>query len=181
MRKDFDFYPTPDGAIRSLLDNYPIQEYTDKSDSLMRSRVLEPCAGDGAISGALVNRYNVYMKQVEIRPEARKPLGAYGTVVIDDFLTNNYNFDPDYIITNPPYLLAQEFITKCLKYGCPVIMLLRLCFLASMKRNEWWQDKIPGDMLVLSKRPSFTGDGKTDGQDYAWFIWNGLGRGLSIV
>lgn len=34
-------------------------------------------------------------------------------------------------------------------------------------------EEFPVDhLVVLSKRPSFTGDGKTDGTGYAWFIWD---------
>lgn len=51
-----------------------------------------------------------------------------------------------------------------------MIFLLRTNFLESKKRFEWWQDKPPTKLYVLSKRPSFTGKG-TDATSYSWFIW----------
>ncbi|QXL90608.1 hypothetical protein [Salmonella phage NINP13076] len=51
-------------------------------------------------------------------------------------------------------------------------MLLRIGFLESMKRWEWWQENPISSLLILSQRPSFTDDGKTDGSGYAWFVWD---------
>jgi len=77
------------------------------------------------------------------------------------------------IITNPPYSIAQEFIEKCFKIAdqnTEIIMLLRLAFLESKKRYEFWQKHPVSELYVLSKRPSFTGGG-TDATAYAWFVW----------
>ncbi|WP_436663579.1 hypothetical protein ACOALA_13645 [Alicyclobacillus acidoterrestris] len=81
----------------------------------------------------------------------------------------------DFIITNPPFSLAQEFVEKSLTLANCVIMLLRLNFLASGKRKEFWEKHPPTAIHVLTKRPSFTGTG-TDATDYAWFVWDTTGR-----
>ena len=52
-----------------------------------------------------------------------------------------------------------------------VAFLLRLGFLASVQRAEFWKQNPPTRVIVLSKRPSFTGDGKTDRSEYAFFVW----------
>ncbi len=172
-RREADFYPTPPEAIESLLNNYPLQD---------GSRILEPCAGDGAISSALYIRYYLsVIYQVEINSKHLLTLERYGDVHIKDFLDCTPEKNYNYIITNPPFSLAQEFILKSLEYNCTVIMLLRLNFLVSQTRPQFWQDNPPSDVLVLSKRPSFTGDGKTDGQEYAWFVWNGVGEGIKVI
>jgi len=168
MRRESDFYITPDEPILALMNNYHIQNVRT---------FLEPCAGSGAISMKMGGR----VIQCEIRDSAEGILENWGKVYIGDFLKMPNFEEVDFIITNPPFSLAKEFIDKCLEYQCPVIMLLRLNFLGSQNRHEWWQDKIPSDLLILSKRPSFTGDGKTDGCEYAWFVWNGIGEGVKVI
>lgn len=84
------------------------------------------------------------------------------------------------IVMNPPYSLALPFVAAALEVvrsqAGTVAALLRLGFLASRKRRDWWQSH-PADVYVLSERPSFTGDGRTDATDYAWFVWReGAGR-----
>ena len=54
-----------------------------------------------------------------------------------------------------------------------VIMLLRINFLGSQKRYDFWQQFPPDGLFILSKRPSFTGKG-TDSIDYAWFVWSDI-------
>lgn len=53
-------------------------------------------------------------------------------------------------------------------------MLLRLGFLESMRREEFWKKYPLDNLITLSKRPSFTEDGKTDGAGYGFFIWDPL-------
>ena len=54
-------------------------------------------------------------------------------------------------------------------------MLLRLNYLGSITRHEWWKSSPPIAIHVLSKRPSFTGTG-TDATDYGWFAWDKTDR-----
>lgn len=53
--------------------------------------------------------------------------------------------------------------------------MLRINFLGSIARHEWWKNNQPTALYVLSKRPSFSGKG-TDATDYAWFVWDKTGR-----
>ena len=77
---------------------------------------------------------------------------------------------------NPPYRKAAEFIRQAIgerSRGGKVAALLRLNFLGSSRKRI---DLVgPGSclrsVLVLSRRPSFTGDGRTDACEYAWFVW----------
>ncbi len=82
----------------------------------------------------------------------------------------------DLVVTNPPFTLAMEFVQAALKVLSPsgtCAMLLRLNWLASMKRAEFLSRHCP-DVYVLPRRPSFTGGG-TDATDYGWFLWRGPG------
>ena len=144
-RRAYDVYETPEWAVEALLKIIPIDP---------KLKYMEPCRGSGRIYDHL-------------------PLGsAWGEIRQGvDYLHTEYN-KVDVVITNPPYSLAQEFFTKALGGAGVVVMLLRLGFLESMKRWEWWQNHPLTSLLVLSKRPSFTDDGKTDGSGYAWFVWD---------
>jgi len=142
-RNEYDFYPTPNWCFEKL----PI-------DFSNYGSALEPCAGDYRIADFLVEK-GLRTDTCEIQ------LG-------DDFF--DYEGSVDLVFTNPPFSLAQEFIKKALKHADTVIMLLRLNFLGSQKRNKFWIENEPDALFILSKRPSFTGKG-TDSAEYAWFVW----------
>ena len=77
----------------------------------------------------------------------------------------------DLILTNPPFSIAKEFIEHSMMCSTTVIMLLRINFLGSQARHDFWNQFPPDGLIILSKRPSFTGKG-TDATDYAWFVWS---------
>lgn len=144
-RRAYDRYETPKWAVEALLKVVPIQA---------GKTYLEPCKASGRIYDFL-------------------PLGsAWGEIREGvDYLKTEYPHK-DFVITNPPYSLAQEFVTKSLGEADVVIMLLRIGFLESMKRREWWIENRLSSLLILSQRPSFTDDGNTDGSGYAWYVWD---------
>ena len=95
-----------------------------------------------------------------------------GRVWCDDRpLTERRNQRPA-VVGNPPYEHAEGFVRKGIELAGPtgiVAMLLRLGFSGSQTRAPLHRE-LPSDMLVLDRRPSFTGGG-TDTSDYAWFIY----------
>jgi hypothetical protein len=143
-----DFYPTPLWCAENI-----------DVDWSKFSTAHEPCRGDGRIYNWLVAQ-GLHTTYTEI------------TENLDFFEWNN---SVDLIITNPPFSLAQEFITHSIARANTVFMLLRLNYLGSIKRYEWWKNNPPVALYVLSKRPSFTGSG-TDATDYAWFVWDKTDR-----
>lgn len=144
-RRDFDLYETPKGVVDDLFDLIPVRPTW---------RYLEPCRASGRIYDRL--------PEGSLWAEIREGV---------DYLNTEYQ-PVDCVITNPPFSLAKEFIEKSLKEARVVIMLLRINFLESKKRRALWEEFPVDHLVVLSKRPSFTGDGKTDGTGYAWFIWD---------
>jgi hypothetical protein len=84
---------------------------------------------------------------------------------------------PDLWISNPPYLEAQAFVERMLFHAGQhpdvgiVAALLRVGFVESSKRYEFWKAHPPAAMRFLVERPSFTGKG-TDASAYAWMLWN---------
>lgn len=157
-RRERDFYPTPAWCTRAILP---------KLVGLHGASVLEPCKGDGAIMREL-EKYTDNIDWAEI---------ALGR----DFFKWTFDRRYDFVVTNPPYSLAMEFISRSLSLSDCVVMLLPLSFLASTKRRNWWMTHGLTALWVLSKRPSFTGDGKTDATDYAWFVWDQAGRQKSGI
>jgi hypothetical protein len=141
-----DFYNTPSYTLQSLLDVLDVQ----KAKSF-----LEPCRGGGVIYNAMPIQDRDYAEILEGK----------------DYLKAEFNKKYDLVVTNPPYSLASEFLQKSLGESGSVWYLLRLNFLESKKRAEWWQNNLPTHLLVLSARPSFTGNG-TDATAYAWFGWD---------
>jgi hypothetical protein len=152
-----DIYPTPTWATEAIAQqiNWHGGAVSGAVD------VLEPCIGNGAIADVLLD----YVDSVEW---AEITKGR-------DFLTYDFGRTFDFVVTNPPYSLAQEFIEKSLTLADCVVMLLRINFLASKSRKEFWEKHPPTAVHVLTQRPSFTGHG-TDATDYAWFVWDFTGR-----
>jgi hypothetical protein len=153
-RHDADFYVTPESAFKPLLSFIPLV-----------GQVWEPACGDGRL----------------IKWMLENGLGADG-----NDLSNGYDFLKDVtpreaIVTNPPFSLALEFCDHALDCSLDVFMLLRLNFLASKKRQEWWRRNPPAALFVLSERPSFTDNGKTDATDYAWFYWGKIHKGIFFL
>lgn len=166
-RIDSDFYPTPIETIENFLANYKLKEGT----------VLEPCAGNGNFIKVL--RQMGYKNRIvanEIREEENKNLFSAGADYIynTDFLKDNIpTHNVTTIITNPPFNLAKEFVTRCKEIypNAEIIMLLRTAFLESKVRFEFWQLNKVNKLYTLSSRPKFV-DGKTDATSYSFFIWD---------
>ena len=140
-----------------FIDTTVNEVFTNNIDLSKVSSFLEPCKGNGIIYDKIDCSIKTYS---ELNEEPSK-----------DYLTTTYG-KFDLIITNPPFSLAKEFLEKSIKEADCVCYLLRLNFLGSQKRKPFWEDiSTPDELLVLSKRPSFTGKG-TDATDYAWFCWD---------
>lgn len=81
----------------------------------------------------------------------------------------------DLILGNPPYEYAEEFTRMALHHLAPggrIVFLFRLAFLEGQDRGVGlWRDYPPYRVDVCSRRPSFTGNGKTDSTAYACYYW----------
>ena len=169
-RSPYDFYPTPKAAFDAFYD-------VDQMNWWLLDKIFEPCAGDGNLIKYMrakgINRF-IWANELDESHKSQLEKSGASATSYDDFLQmKGVEGVYDIIIANPPFSCAQEFIEKCLTEWKPkrTIMLLRLNFLGSQKRKEFWKKFPPSLIYVLSKRPSFTGNG-TDSQEYAWFIWD---------
>lgn len=163
-----DFYATPRWCIDAILPH------------LGRAhRTLDPCCGDGAILEAVRPFGHAYGIEIdEGRAEAARAK-CHVVKVADALALPRGAWDqPDAIVTNPPFALALPFLERALAEvaeGGTVAFLLRLAWMAGQKRAAFHRAH-PSDVYVLSRRPSFTANGKSDSAEYAWFCF-GPGRG----
>ena len=156
VRNPRDFYATPEAAFKPLLPYLPVYR-----------RFYEPACGDGRLVRWL-------------RDSGRECDGADlepqdPAFPIRDFLKDTT--PREFVITNPPFSIAEEFLKHALEFSPEVLFLLRLNFLGSVRRHELLNRQPPAAMFVLSKRPSFTGRG-TDACEYAWIYWGKRFEGI---
>ncbi len=170
-RHTSDFYKTPSWTTQLILPHLPIKKGITK--------ILEPAGGDGGVVDELL-KYGCLPHQitgVEIDYGLSNELDGKCNKIHADFL----KLDPikdnlanqDIVITNPPYRLAKEFITHSMNFiheDGIVVMLLRLNFLGSQKRKQFWREN-GADIKVLSRRPSFK-KGGSDATEYGWFFFH---------
>lgn len=164
-----DYYRTPAWCVRRVLEARPLRP----------GPVLEPCAGDGAIVGALIASGvdRALIDAVELDAGLAETCRGTGVrVVHGDFgevRRENEQWDSvASVVMNPPYRSAQEFLELVFD-RCPradVYALLRLNFLAGAARAPFYDVAGLPDVYVLPDRPVFTGEG-TDACDYGWFVW----------
>lgn len=141
-----DYYATPPFVTRQILSHVALGH-----------RPLDPCAGDGAILGALHSAQGVGLG-FEIDDGraaiARQKLLA----VITHDAMSPYSWQHSQasgVIMNPPFRLALPFVQRALaEVDGEVAALLRLAFLESGRRVAFHR-AFPADVFVLANRPSF--------------------------
>ncbi len=170
LRAKDDFYATDPIAIRLLL-----QEETFSKD------VWECASGLDHLANELkANGYNVRTSDIVKRTDTTEVL---------DFLSDGVReWDGD-IITNPPYCNAFEFVKKALslvKDGSKVAMFLRIQFLESKARKQFFIENPPKKIYVSSSRIPTAKDGDFDSLSssvicYCWFVWQKGYKGDTVL
>lgn len=164
-----DYYITPIDKITEFLHEF-IRYEPNAFDGL----VLDPCAGgdeNHPMSYPVALKQldnNIRIHTLDIRED------SLAQVKNVNYLNATLKQEPSTIITNPPFLLAQDIIRKSLsdvQDGGFVIMLLRLNFLEGKGRKKFWDKQLPKYCFVHHRRMSFTDDGKTDSVAYAHYVW----------
>ncbi len=156
-RQKDDFYPTPEDCITGLL-NYE-KEY------IVGKKIWEPACGDGAISKPLIKAgFDVYSSDLVGR--------GFGTPNVDFLSTTDLN-GCSAIITNPPFILAKNFIEHSLgdlkiEY---LALLLKSQYFHAKSRIELFDKFPPSVVYALTWRPDFLGKGAST-MDCAWFVWD---------
>lgn len=180
-REESDHYPTPKELIKASLDKMPL--------SYEPEWVLDPGAGAGIYGECIVEKWpHAKVVGIEIDDSFPKHPAYYDWIRMDfRHFQMQSHYKPgmfDYSIGNPPYgqvngikdrKLAEKIIQIAWHYIRPegrIDYLLRLGFLAGQHRVRDFYPKYPlKDVYALSRRPSFTGNQKTDAHEYAIFSW----------
>jgi hypothetical protein len=159
-----DDFPTPPWATRGL-----IEHILDNKSALKNLSCLEPACGAGHMSKVLLEYFG------EVRSADAY---SYGYADVRDFLTYPYETNAvDWVITNPPFRLAEEFVIRALRVARQgVAILARTVFLESVGRyNGIFQTTPPTKFAQFVERvPMVKGrlDGKaTTATGYAWLVW----------
>jgi hypothetical protein len=163
-RDSLDDFPTPPWATRAL-----IEHVLDDKSSLSEMVCLEPACGVGHMAKVL----SEYFGQVRC-----SDLHPYGYGEVRDYLATPYETKScDWVITNPPFRLAEQFVLRSLKVARKgVAILARTVFIESVGRYEnifrqtpptkfaQFTERVPMVKGRLDKRAS-TATG------YCWLVW----------
>jgi hypothetical protein len=151
-----DFYPTPHNVTIALLQYLQLP---------LDTIIWEPACGEGHMVKAMQeNGYSVIATE-------KYPRG-YG-ITGRDFLTADL-VPCDWIITNPPFSLAEEFIKKCAIHQQPFALLLKSQYWHSQKRYNLFQQYRPSAVLPLTWRPDFLFGAKSGSptMEVIWTVWD---------
>lgn len=155
-RKDSDFYPTPFDATFALLKHLGLPAGT---------RVKEPACGDGAMA-RVMEATGLVVDASDIR--ANSGFGRGGV----DYLVDAGE-TPEWVITNPPFNVAVEFIRQALGQTPNVAMLLKSQFWHASGRIALFEKQRPAEILPLTWRPAFLAEerGNAPLMDVIWVVW----------
>ena len=158
-----DDFPTPPWATRALI------EHVIGPQSLNKMSCLEPACGAGHMAKVLKE----YFGHV-LYGDAHD----YGYGPVQDYLTFPYQTDAvDWVITNPPFRLAEDFVVRSLDIASRgVAVLVRSVFLESVGRYNRLFEKAPPSKFAqfVERVPMVRGrlDAKaTTATGYAWLVW----------
>tara|TARA_R110002020_G_scaffold192856_2_gene393058 strand:+ start:377 stop:949 length:573 start_codon:yes stop_codon:yes gene_type:complete len=175
FNKEHEFYPTPPNLAAKM-----VEVAREELCGMKPKWWLEPSMGDGAIVEQInaqgVN--SVIGVDPNIKPMA-KLFGDFYDHGLEEYLEAQGSLEFGAIVGNPPFSLAEKHLRLLIpriEPGGVLVFLLRMTFLGSKSRVEFFKEHPPSKVIVLQGRPSFTSDGKTDSSEYGLFIWKRDGQ-----
>ena len=160
-----DDFPTPPWATRALL------EHVIGPENVASLRCLEPACGRGHMAATLSEFFDEVVAS-DIFP--------YGFGAVADYAEHSFERS-DWVITNPPFRLAEQFILKALDGArVGVAMLARTVFIESIGRYERLFSAHPPTAVAqfVERVPMVKGrlDRKAStATGYAWIVWSKAG------
>ncbi len=167
-----EVYRTPDYAFKPLFDYRP---------DWFTGQGCDPSAGDGRMLAEIVRRGNTgphYAADIREEEEAlmRANLPEDTQIEIGDYLWNMDVPDCDFMITNPPFTLAVDFVKKARTHTRgPIFILQSVSWQGTNKRSRWLKEESGlAYVLNLSRRPKWevdVGTAHSNIWDFAWFVF----------
>lgn len=160
-----DHFPTPLWATRALCEHVI---------HLIGARIWEPACGCGAMVRAL-KEYATLVHASDVHD--------YGWMheVRDFTFVQRMETFFDWVVTNPPFALAEEFVTRALRLSPNegVAVLVRTAFIESAGRyNSLFKSRPPAVMAQFVERvPMVKGRldrGASTATSYCWLIWTAV-------
>ena len=160
-----DDFPTPPWATRALI------EHVLGGKKRVKSQVcLEPACGSGHMAKVL-SEYFGTVKAADIHP--------YGYGGVHDFLATPHEINGfDWVITNPPFRLGEDFTLLALKLARRgVAMLTRTVFIESVGRyDRLFSVNQPSHFAQFTERVPMV-KGRLDRRastatGYCWLVWD---------
>jgi hypothetical protein len=163
-KNSLDDFPTPPWATRALMEHVVASR-----TPLTSMTCLEPSCGRGHMSAVLAD----YFSDV-----ASYDVFDYGFGGVADFLkTKHADESFDWVITNPPFKLGEEFIRRSLRIARQgVAMLARTVFIESVGRYQALFEPNPPSTFAqfVERVPMVKGrlDKKAStATGYGWLVW----------
>lgn len=165
-RDAYSQWYTPRWLAEKVIAWSGIAQLVDVSDE--RITVIEPSCGTGALIDQLpddvrLTAYDIDADNVDlVATTASRGLADDAIIECADFLLVDLEGARfDFAIVNPPYeeYLDTAFVLRCTEIADRTIAIVRLAFLAGMKRNrEVWAHVDVRRMAIVSSRPDFGGE-----------------------
>lgn len=159
-----DDFPTPPWATRALLEHV-----IERARYTKHLTCLEPACGAGHMAKVLAEYYRIV---------AASDAYEYGYGTVADFMAEQHSDGGyDWVITNPPFRLAEEFVLKSLPIARRgVAVLVRTVFIESIGRYERLFSKIPATKIAQFTERVPMVKGRLDKKastatGYAWLVW----------
>lgn len=167
-----ELFPTPPWATRALCEI--VLPRMGETGSL--GSVWEPCAGLGHMSAVLANYADVRATDIAAYPLSEGgDCDSAGYVQRADFFAIEYR--PDWIVTNPPFGLAEKMLPRMQALArVGVALLLRTQWIETSGRYRDIFDARPPSLFAPFAERVAMCEGGFDPKcktatSYAWFVW----------
>lgn len=155
-RIDADFYPTPAECTEAFM-RYFAEMFAGKV-------IWEPACGTGEMALVLAKKAKVVLSS----DLHKRGFGVGGV----DFLKTPMPEGVQAIVTNPPFMLAHEFIKKARTHNVPFALLLKGTYWNVKSRFALFAETGPAAVCPLTWRPVFVPSrGQAPTLDYCWTVW----------
>ena len=158
-RNKTDFYETPQDVTTAIID------FLERKNMIAPGCLIwEPACGGGKMARVMLDRgYAVIGTDLHPITDGVRSV---------DFLTGE--MPCNWIITNPPFSIAEKFIRRALELNRPCAFLLKSQFWHARSRLELFRDHPPAYVLPLTWRPDFLFGAKSGSptMECIWTVWD---------